>query len=274
MGNKLPLLPPIEMSMPALGQSWMFYINLGIVLLFLIWALHYWRNRGSPIGVLFLLGGALTALNEPIVDELGKCWWPADNEWVLIRAFGVAVPMFAVPVYAWFMGGQAFLSYQIYRKGVSTRGLFWMYFAGVIVNNLLEEPAMYFGLYSYYGEQPFVLSRLPLWWPCVNALMPMVMAAGVLRFEHALPGLRKLLIIPMCWMLGAATNGLVGAPTWVALHTEGVTSLVTHAAALVTLGMGLLVCYGLGLLVASDAPPKIVGANVGVGATRASAGKA
>src|SRR5690606_2222866 len=102
------------------------------------------------------------------------------------------------------------------------------------------------------------LSRLPLWWPCVNALMPMVMAAGVLRFEHALTGVRKLLVIPMCWMLGAATNGLVGAPTWVALHTDGVSSAVTHAAALVTLGMGIMVCYSLSLLVGCDAAPSRV----------------
>ena len=55
------------------------------------------------------------------------------------------------------------------------------------------------------------------------------------------------------WMLGAAVNGLVGAPVWVALNTD-VGLFVTHLAALMTLGLGVMVCYGVGLLVATDAP--------------------
>lgn len=216
------------------------------------------------MGFLFLLGGLLCTLNEPIVDALGKCWFPAVGSDVFIKAWGVSVPMFALPVYFWYMGGQAFLAYRLFERGVNTRGVFSLYVLGAVTNMCLEIPALQFDLYTYYGNQPFVLAKFPMWWVFVNALMPMMMAAVIYRLEFLLIGVRRLLVIPLVWMLGAATNGLVGAPVWVALNSDA-SALVTHLAALCSLGMGLMTCYGISLLVAKDARSRTSASGMAAG---------
>jgi hypothetical protein len=241
------------MVMPSLGQTWMFWLNMVPVAIALLFALLYWRRTGSALGLLFLLGGTLTAFNEPIVDALGKCWFAPVDSWIFIKAWGVSVAMFALPVYAWYMGGQAFLAYHVYSKGITMKGMFGLYALGAITNMVLEMPALHFGLYTYFGNQPLVIAKFPVWWTFCNALMPMVMAAVVFRLDSLLQGIRRLLVIPLMWMLGAATNGLVAAPVWVALNSDA-SLVVTHITALITLGMGILVCYGIGLMVAIDAP--------------------
>jgi len=109
-------------------------------------------------------------------------------------------------------------------------------------------------MYSYFGNQPLLFMKFPLWWMFCNALMPMMMAGVVFHFDSLLQGVRRVLVVPIAWMAAAATNALVAAPIWVALNAEASTMELTLAASIVSLGMGLLVCYGLSITVATDAP--------------------
>lgn len=253
MIDTLPATAPVDMVMPPLAQQWMIYLNWIPVVIILVLALRHWKTRGSPIGVLFLLGGALTTLNEPVVDILGKCWFPALGSQVLFTAWGVSIPTYMVLVYAWYVGGQAFLAYRLYEKGITVKGVFGLYATLAAVNVVLEVPGLQVPMYSYYGNQPLVVFGFPLWWTFCNALMPLMMAGIVFRLEPVLRGLRQLLVIPLTWMVAAATNGLVAAPVWLALNSGGGLGLA-HGAALLSLGMGIMVCYGVSLMVAIDAP--------------------
>ncbi len=246
---------PVNMVMPAAAQLWMNCLSWGLVAVMLVLAISYWRTKGSPIGIFFLAGGALTCLNEPIVDVLGKCWFPAIGSWVLFTAWGVSIPVHMVPVYAWYVGGQALIAYRIYEKGISARGVFLLYAAFAIVNIVLEVPGLNTPqpMYSYFGNQPLVIAKFPLWWTFVNALMPMMMAGIVFSLRAVLQGWRLLLVVPLAWMTAAATNGAVAAPVWVALNLQSSSMVLTTVAAFVSLGMGLMVCYGLTLLVATNA---------------------
>lgn len=256
MLSTLPATAPIDMVMPATAQVWMHILNWGLVAVVLLFALQYWRKQGSSIGIWFLLGGALTTLNEPIVDVLGKVWFPALGSWSVITAWGVSIPSYMVPVYAWYVGGQAFLSYRLFEKGITQRGVFGLYATYAVVNVFLETPGLNLPepMYSYYGNHPLVIAKFPLWWTFTNALMPIMMGSVVFRLESLLQGVRRLLVVPLAWMTAAATNALVAAPIWVALNAEGGSLLLSHVAAAVSLCMGLLVCYGASLLVARDAP--------------------
>lgn len=257
--NTLPPDRIPDMVMPAIFQQWFFVAMCIPVLIALYFSLRYWRRTGSPLGVLFLLGGAFSYLNEPIVDVLGKCWWPPIGNWTFMEVFGVHLPMFGIPVYMWYMGGQAFLAYRLIEKGISMRGLYVLYAFAFITDLALELPAVNMGVYTYYGlTQPLVFFKFPLWWPFVNALMPIMMGAVIYRLKPLLVGVKSLLIIPLMWMLGAAVNGLVAAPVWIALNTD-VGPGVTHLAALFTIGLGMMTCYGIGLLVAVDSPDLSIG---------------
>jgi len=256
MNNSLPLNAPVDMAMPEPAQLYMNFLMWGFVVIVLLLALNHWRKSGSSIGVWFILGGALTTLNEPIVDILGKCWFPAINSWVLLKAWGVSIPVHMIPVYAWYVGGQSFFSYRRFEKGISVRGVFGLYalFAGI--NILLEVPGVSAAqpMYSYFGYQPLVLLKFPLWWMFCNALMPMAAAAVVFRCDSLLLGARRVFIIPLTWMLAAATNALIAAPIWVALNATNSSLTLTNAAAVVSFVFGLIVCYAIAVTVAIDAP--------------------
>jgi hypothetical protein len=256
MISTLPATAPIEMVMPEQAQLLMNILNWGLVVVVLLFALNYWRKNGSSIGVWFLLGGALVTFNEPIVDVLGKCWFPAIGSWVFIKAWGVSVPAHMVPVYMWFVGGQAFFCYTLYKKGITRRGVFALYAAFGVVNILLEVPGLNTDvpMYSYFGNQPLLFMKFPLWWMFCNAMMPMMMAGVVFSYDAVLQGTRRVLVIPIAWMAAAASNALIAAPIWVTLNMENSTMELTHLAAAASFGMGLMVCYGLGLAVANDAP--------------------
>jgi hypothetical protein len=61
-----------------------------------------------------------------------------------------------------------------------------------------------------------------------------------------------LLIIPLCWMTAAATNGAIAAPVWVAINLQSGSLAISTAAGFVSLGLGLMVCFGVSLLVSRD----------------------
>jgi hypothetical protein len=121
-----------------------------------------------------------------------------------------------------------------------------------ITDVIMEVPAIQAGSYTYYGNQPFVFFKFPLWWAIPNSLMPMIMGGVMFKLEPMLQGAKRLLAIPMLWMIGPAANGLVAAPVWLALHLPGDNTGLSLAAGFISLGMGMLACYGLGLMVAKD----------------------
>ncbi len=254
MFSTLPPTAPVEMAMPQQAQLWMNGISWALVAIMLVLALIYWRRAGTPIGIFFLAGGALTTLNEPIVDVLGKCWFPAIGAWVLIKAWNFTIPLHMLPIYAWYVGGQAFVAYRVFKNGISSRGVFGLYLLFAIINIALEVPGLNMPqpMYSYFGEQPFVIAKFPLWWTFVNALMPLTIAGLVYRLGDILNGWRMLLIIPLCWMTAAATNGAIAAPVWVAINLQSGSLAISTAAGFVSLGLGLMVCFGVSLLVSRD----------------------
>jgi hypothetical protein len=253
-------VPPLDMVMPYWPQMIFGFGNVIPICIALFFCARYLQRTGSAVGFMFLVAGGVTVLNEPIVDILGLCWFPAYGTYPLFEAWGVKIPWWMLPVYVWYVGGQAFYTYQRLEQGISTRGLFRLYLTYAVVNAILETPGLWLGVYAYYGDQPFVLFKFPYWWTFCNALMPITMAVMVWRLRPLLQGMRLLLVAPMGLMAATMTNGAISAPTWVALNSGG-GPVVTHLAALVSLGLALMVTYGLSLLAAHDAVPLTATAN-------------
>lgn len=263
-------VPPLDMAMPYWPQMIFGFGNIVPICIALFFCWRYLRRTGSPIGFLFLAAGGVAILNEPIVDILGLCWFPRHGTFPLFEAWGVKIPWWLLPVYVWYVGGQAFYAYQRFEQGITTQAVFRLYLTFAIVNGLLETPGLWLGVYAYYGEQPFVFFKFPWWWTFCNALMPMVMAALVFALRPVLVGGRRLAIIPMGLMAAALTNGAISPPTWLALNGNA-GPVVTHLAALVSLGLGLMVAYGVSLLVATDAASLRSASRPGLNAAPATA---
>jgi hypothetical protein len=243
--------------MPQMPQSIFIAANILICACAFVYAERYRRRSGSPIGFLLLLAGAATVINEPVVDVLGLCWFAKQGSIGLFTAWGVTIPAFMLPVYCWYVGGQALFAYQAMQAGMTPGRLYRLYGIFALVNVALEVPALNMGIYAYYGRQPFQLLGFPLWWPICNALMPIVMAALVRVLLPSLSGYRSLLVILLGPMAAGMTNGAIGIPVWVALNSAA-PPWVGRFAALISLGLGLTLAFLLTRVVAQNAWTKNV----------------
>jgi hypothetical protein len=234
--------PPVGLHMSATGQT-IFTIAVTIPWVVLtVVAFRVWRREGTPVPLLFLIGGALCIVFEPIVDILGMCFFPRANQWVGLEVLGRPIPMFMWPVYSWFVGGQAFLFWRAFEKGM-TRDRLWRWWLVLMgVNVLLESPGILMHVYTYYGAQPFNPWGLPLWWLAVNGTMPIVAAFLVHKLLPHLTGAKLLLIVALVPMADGATNGAIAWPMWTALNTR-LGMWATYPAALATFGLATLAIW-------------------------------
>ena len=247
------LQPPTGLETNALGQT-IFTIGVTIPwVVAIVLAIRYWRREGTPIALLFLVGGTICILFEPIVDVLGQVLFPRENQWIGLETFGRPIPIFMYPVYSWFVGGQAFLVWYLLRRGM-TRGQLWKFWLTVMaVNVVLETPGILMDVYTYYGAQPFNPWGLPLWWPPVNSTMPIVAGYAVYRMTPHLTGWKVLAVIPMVPMADGAANGAIAWPVWTALNTN-LGMVATYPAAVAVFGLAALAVWIMGTGLPADVP--------------------
>jgi len=245
-------IPPVDMIMPQVPQTVFIVANSIVCLIALAFAERMRRKSGSAVGYWLLLAGAATVINEPAVDILGLCWFAARGSIPLFKAWGVTIPLFMLPVYCWYVGGQAMIALAAIRRGSTVAQIFRLYALFAVVNVALEVPGLNMGIYAYYGNQPFEFLGFPFWWPICNALMPIVMACIVHFLLPHLKGVRVLLIILVGPMAAGVTNGAIAIPVWVALNS-GMPAWAAHVASLVSLVLGLTVAFLVTRLVATDA---------------------
>jgi hypothetical protein len=243
--------PPIDMAMPETAQLW-FTVFLFLPLAVLVpLGLRLWIRDHEPILLLCLLGGSLAMFLEPVVDVLGLVWFPRENQWVLFETFGRPIPVLMAFVYAWYVGGQGYLAWRVFQRGVTRRQVFQLYATFALLNAIIETPGLIADVYTYYGRQPFDFWGFPLWWAAVNAAMPVMVGALVYRLAPYLTGWRLLGTVALVPMADGVVNGAVGWPTWVALNT-GMPSLITWTAGAVTIGLACFLVWIISLAVGRD----------------------
>jgi hypothetical protein len=250
----LPTIPaqPADFPMPQTAQMIFTYGNIVPLLLIGILAFRYAQRNRTMLPFQLLLGGLICMFIEPVVDVLGLCYFPHQGSWAAFRAFNVTIPLYMVPVYMWFVGGQAFLVYQMLERGMTRSQIFRIWLTLALVNGALETPGLLIGVYTYYGDQPFQFLGLPWWWTFGNALMPITAAVLVFKLRPYLTGYKSLLIIPLVPMADGLTNGAIGWPTWLALNS-GLGYAATYPAAIISFGFAWIATYVLAIVVD---PPK------------------
>jgi hypothetical protein len=241
--------PPLNFRMSG-AQSWFTVIQIIVAAGMLLYAAREARRTRSPLFLCFLLGGAISVLWEPLVDVLGQCYLPAKGQWHAFTEIGRPIPLMMPFVYCWFVGGQGYLFYRIFKRGIDARRLFWLWGMVALVNVALETPGLVADVYTYYGRQPLDIWGFPLWWAFVNPLMPMIAGATVYRLmAHLRTRWALAAVIAIVPMADGAANAAAGWPVVVALNTD-VGYAGTWVAALVTLGLAALVVQLVALAVA------------------------
>ena len=241
-----------------------FTIFLGIpVVVMVFFAVKNLATGRGPLLTYCLIGGGIACLFEPIVDTLGLAYIRQQATMTTFSSMGRDFPLFINFVYIWYVGGLAYLAYRIFSTGVTRKAVFQLYVIDVFINIWLESPGVLMGAYEYYGPQPLNFWGLPLWWVCVNPLMPLTAGALIYRMRPYLPGWRLALVIAFIPMADGIGNGAAAWPMWTALNLNS-SLLVTHLAWLVTLGLALTVVWVLSYVVGRPDDEVFIKSKVGI----------
>ena len=177
-------------------------------------------KKGDPTCLFFIIGGTIACAFEPIIDVTGFCFFPREGNFIVYEWFNRPIPLLVPGTYTWFVGGLGFWVLSLFRSGQMTRsGLWKLWLRNFTFNLILEYPALYWGMYTYYGHQPFAIGGFPLWFPACHALAPLFSATTIYVLRRELTGLKSLLIVPIVTATYGMAN-ICGFPVWIALSVD------------------------------------------------------
>ncbi|WP_235738282.1 hypothetical protein [Mycolicibacterium austroafricanum] len=259
-----PAIPAHPTTPVPFMAEMLFTVFLGIpVVVGAFFAVKHLITGRGPLLAYCLIGGGIACLFEPIVDTLGLCYIREGATLTTFSSMGRDFPLYINFVYIWYVGGLAYLAYRLYSTGITKKGLFQLYLIDVFVNIFLESPGVLLGAYEYYGPQPLNFWGLPLWWVCVNPIMPMTAGALIYKLSPHLPGWRLALVIAFIPMSDGIANGATAWPVWTALNLDA-PLFVSHLAWLVTLGLALTAVWILSFVVTRPDDEVFIKSKVGL----------
>ncbi len=247
--------PPLGMLVdPTVDQR----INLivgGFALLALVFALVHWARSKRPTVLMLFLAGGCMAVFEPMVDTVGACWFPS-NSLTAFTAWGRPLPLWLVTSYFFYFGIGVGAMWIAMTRGVTRAQVWGMFIIGLFGDLAFEKTLLLFDPYIYYGWQPLMWGKFPLWWAPVNALVPLIAAAAVYRMADFLKGWRIILIVPIVLTASAVGNAAAGWPSWMVINTD-VGFAYTQVGGLISFALAFWFTSLIALLVATkDAPQK------------------
>lgn len=239
-----------DVVMPYQAQLVVTVFAVVVALGFWSYAIYVSSKDRDAVPILAMLGGGLCYFAEPIVDVLGACFIPEKGQWIAIDSFR-KVPWFGVGVYMSFFGGTAFILARKIQQGIKAKQI-WKLFIFVAVTEAIWEPLpIAFGIWSYYGPQPFEVLGYPLWWAPVNAVSMVLPGVLIAKVRPYLNGFSLLLVIPLVVCGDLVGNAFTAWPVWSALHMDyGYAG--TYPAALLTFLLSYLAVKMMVVSVAID----------------------
>ncbi|KAI9729998.1 MAG: hypothetical protein M1834_006196 [Cirrosporium novae-zelandiae] len=219
--------PPPDMVMPS-NEQLVFTVATQIPFIYLIYvAIRNIYICRDPTCLLFTLGGMIASLYEPIVDVLGMCFFPHSGNWTIFEFWNQPIPLFVPMTHSWYVGGVGYwfwIRFQAKdkngRKKMRGKDIWNLWASSFFANMILKYPALYMGIYTYYGYQPLTIGPFPMWWPAVNATTPMVAASLINILSPYLKGMKYFVILPLVAISEGISNGGCAWPTWMALSAD------------------------------------------------------
>jgi hypothetical protein len=251
---------PVTMVMSSAAQ-WLFtVVHFAVAAAVTVWVLRRWRGAQARLALLVLAGGGLSVLAEPLFDRLGMIWHASVGQWTLVSMYGHHIPLWMLPVYYWFIGGQTLFVVQRVRAGARVADLWRLYGLFCVMDFLLELPILYIGgVYTYFGNQPFWSKTwfpLPGWYAALNGLLPLAAAAAVLLLL-SLKGRGHLWSIPLAIPMAIfAVYAATAWPVWAALNSN-TGRIVSDLCGALTIAMGVFTAHLLIAMLRREAPAEV-----------------
>ncbi|MDB5968390.1 MAG: putative rane protein [Hydrocarboniphaga sp.] len=245
------ITPQPQLAMPETPQLIITVFFAVLAVLSLINALRTARAQRSMFPIALFIGCGLAVTYEPLNNFLGQCVYPQQGQWTWIEAIDRKMPTFLGLIYLFYFCGSILYIMRRIAEGVTAAQWWRMYGIGVVFVTVFELVPLHYQLWEYYGDnQPLnFLMGFPAWWWFANpfCLFAMAVLFHFLR-RTVLQERMSLLFIPLTPLALMATHGPVALPVFIALNASQST-VVTNIAALVSIGMSLLLMWTLGRLV-------------------------
>jgi hypothetical protein len=257
-------MPTIEMAEMPYGMHapvaaytvfyWLFFVQVAAAVAWLGYVA--WHNRTAVPAA--ALGGSLTVayFAPPVLNRLTLVWFPDNIPLTYITAFGMHDPLFDYLGYALFFGLGGYSCYRLIASGRGARAVYGAALVWGVADLAYELPFLHWGMYTYYGPQPFQILGFPIHWVLINAMVP-VLTGTLMRLAVSgqIDRRRMLLRVAGCAPLSSFVTLGVAMPVAVALNAR-VPAVAVHFAALLSIAMavGLIrYCAGCAQRIAQSA---------------------
>jgi len=176
----MPSLNAAPLAVPTLHPSGVAVATVTIamaVLGLMCFGVAAWASiaRRDPRLIAVVAGGALAVWNEPIVDVLTLLYF--DPSIGTITTMGRQLPLWVLCFYPIYYGFAALALYEAASWGWSSARIRGAIAIFMVCQTLLEWLLLSLDLYAYYGDQPFAVLGLPLYWLFINS--PGILAVAV-----------------------------------------------------------------------------------------------
>ena len=189
-----------------------------------------WRRR-DLLPLYLIVGGLLAFLMEPIVDILGACWHPAIGQWTAYTFLERPMPVWLGFAYTWYFGAQTALCWYLLDRGKLRGQQLWLLWAAMVISDvILETVALHFDVWIYYGQQPLVFFKFPLWWAAPNSTAVILAAVLAYKLGPWLTGPWRLTTVLLPIACYGMTSVSIGMPAFLAINIPDVPMVMTQLA--------------------------------------------
>lgn len=222
--TRLPI-PPLDVLPNAQlihGLTLLYLVLIGSAVTY---ALFHIRQPKGRLILLLLVAGCVTVLCEPILDVLGAAWYPHIGIPVAFELMGRPMPVWIVLAYTFFFGFVGSFTVLCFQHGMTRKQVWLLFMIPVVLDIVQQEIMVHYQMLLYYGNQPLVLIKFPLWWPPCDSFGNFLAATVAYRLLPQLKGWKSLALIviyPLADFVGYAAVGVAGFnavnsqfPNWV-----------------------------------------------------------
>ncbi|TAM65744.1 hypothetical protein [Mycobacterium sp.] len=236
--------PPLY-HMPPTGELIYLLFAGAAAALVALYALYLAATRRTAFPLLICVGAFLTVLIEAPADVLGNAVHSQLGQRNAFTVRGAPVPWGVVLTYGFYAATLPVALFDRIKAQTLTPRFWWgTYAASLLAVCAVEQIPVHFGLWHYFGYQPFKIWEMPVSMVFANAACVVVPVLLVYKLYPVLTGWRQLLVvglIPSGTMAGwaAASLAIMNA---LGTDTEANHGIV-QIAAIATVGLSLLVTW-------------------------------
>ena len=199
------------------------------------------RRHKSWLPIMLIIGTFPAVYYEIVTDMLGLCIYPHQGQHTYIETFGRKIPVYLMLAWLWYFPPFVWQFKKMFDAGTPAH-IWWKAYLGMAVGcTLFEIVPLHYGLWHYYGEQPLVFLKMPVWWGLVNPVAIIGPAFVFHKLGARLQGPRVVLAIPLLGMSIAGFHAAASLPVASALNTPYGTS-ITFFGAMGSVLLTLIMC--------------------------------